>query len=138
MDAATNIHKFLCDLLDPEMYGHAVSEEVRGEARKMRAALESGGLFIPVSIPQILAMDAILAERHFQDNKHGPLSGAGGHTLGEWIIIAEEELAEARKALIKGGIGRDSLRSELIQVAAVLVACLEQHGVDDPHAGRQV
>jgi hypothetical protein len=81
---------------------------------------------------------AILGERAFQDAKHGPLTGAGGHTLGEWLLIAEAELAEAKVALIKGGAGRDSLRSEIIQTAAVLVACLEQHGTEDPHTGRQV
>lgn len=95
-------------------------------------------MFDSLSVTKALVIDAILAERDFQDEKHGPLSGAGGHTLGEWIIIAEAELAEARNSLIKGGMGRDSLRSELVQVAAVLLACLEQHGVDDPHNGRQI
>jgi hypothetical protein len=81
---------------------------------------------------------AILGERQFQDTKFGPLTNGGGHTLGEWILIAEAELAEAKLALIKGGTGRNSLRSELIQTAAVILAALEQHGIVDPHEGRQV
>ena len=77
-------------------------------------------------------------ERDFQDVKHGPLSESGGHTLGEWALILEAELAEFKVALIKGGKGRDSVRSELIQIAGVAIAALEQHGVKDPHEGRQV
>lgn len=80
---------------------------------------------------------AIDAERTFQDNKWGGIE-EHGHTLGEWLIIAEAELAEARLAIIKGGEGRNSVRSELIQAAAVLVACLEEHGTIEPHGGRQI
>lgn len=82
---------------------------------------------------------AILKERYFQDNKHGTIATDGGsHTIGEWLLLIEAELAEAKTALIKGGSGRDSVRSEIVQVAALCMACLEQHGLDDPHEGRQV
>ncbi len=77
-------------------------------------------------------------ERDYGDHKHGPITGTGGHSLGEWVILAEAELAEAKLALIKGGKGRNSLRSELLQVAAVCVAALEQHGLVEPHEGRQI
>ena len=87
------------------------------------------------SFHQEVALMAIVQERDFQDIKFGLGSE---HTLGEWILIAEAELAEAKHAIIKGGTGRNSLRSELIQTAAVLLAALEQHGVTDPHDGRQV
>lgn len=80
---------------------------------------------------------AIGRERIYQDQKHGSLA-EHGHTLGEWILIAEAELEEAKEALIKGGSGRDSVRSELVQVAATIVACLEQHGLSEPHNRRQV
>lgn len=80
---------------------------------------------------------AIDVERRYQDEKWGPVD-TNGHTIGEWILIAEAELAEAKQALIKGGSGRNSVRSEIIQTAAVLIACLEQHGVEDPHDRRQV
>lgn len=77
---------------------------------------------------QAVAFGAIINERLFQDGKHGPIT-TNGHTIGEWIIIAEAELAEAKLALIKGGQGRDSVLSEMVQVAATIVAGLEQHGV---------
>lgn len=72
--------------------------------------------------------DAISQERDFQDNKHG----TDPHEMGTWLMILEFELAEAKEALVKGGIGRDSVRHELIQIAAVAVAALEQHGLEAP------
>jgi hypothetical protein len=81
---------------------------------------------------------AITGERQFQDEKFGPLNQGGGHTLGEWVLLIEAELMEAKQALIKGGSGRNSLRSELVQVAALVFACLEQHGVEDPTEKRQI
>ncbi len=80
---------------------------------------------------------AVDKERAFQDAKWGTIDEAG-HTLGDWLHIAEAELAEAKQALIKGGSGRNSLRSEIIQTMAVLRAALEQHGVEDDHEGRQL
>lgn len=67
-------------------------------------------------------------ERLFQDSKHGPIE-THPHTIGEWILIMESELAEAKLALIKGGEGRDSVLQEILQVVAVGIACMEQHGV---------
>jgi len=75
---------------------------------------------------QTAAFNAIIEEREFQDKKFG--SGSK-HTIGEWLIIMRMELAEAETALIKGGVGRDSVLMEIVQVCAVGVACLEQHGV---------
>jgi hypothetical protein len=92
--------------------------------------------------------EAVDRERDFQDEKFGPLAkkisddtyvlGTGAHTLGEWILLMEGELAEAKVALLKGGKGRDSVRSEILQVVAVGIACLEQHGLDEPHSRRQI
>lgn len=74
------------------------------------------------------AIVAILKERAFQDEKFGPDSR---HTIGEWIIIMEAELNEAKLALIKGGKGRNSVLMECVQVCAVGLAMLEQHGVTE-------
>lgn len=80
---------------------------------------------------------AVETERRFQDEKWGPIEEKG-HSLAEWVLIAEAELAEAKQAVIKGGSGRNSVRSEIIQTMAVLRAALEQHGVVDDHDGRQL
>lgn len=74
-------------------------------------------------------MDNVIIERNYQDSKHGPIS-THGHTLGEWILIMEAELAEAKEALIKGGEGRNAVRHEILQVVATGFACLEQHGIE--------
>lgn len=80
---------------------------------------------------------AVESERRFQDEKWGPIE-EHGHSLAEWVLIAEAELAEAKQAVIKGGSGRNSVRAEIIQTMAVLRAALEQHGVVDDHDGRQI
>jgi hypothetical protein len=74
-------------------------------------------------------IEAISIEREFQDQKHGSLDKSP-HTIGEWILIMEAELQEAKVALIKGGKGRDSVLREILQTTAVGFACLEQHGID--------
>lgn len=79
----------------------------------------------------------VTAERLFQDDKWGSVE-EHGHSIAEWVLIAEAELVEAKLAVIKGGSGRNSVRSEIIQTIAVLQACLEQHGVEDDHDGRQL
>lgn len=66
---------------------------------------------------------AIAAERTYQDSKYEPIH----RSLGDWILIMEAELKEAKQAFIKEG-REDTLR-EILQVAAVAVACLQDHGV---------
>ena len=82
---------------------------------------------IKAGIGQVL--EAVAEERRHQDTKHGPIE-SHGHTLGEWILIMESELAEAKEALIKGGTGRNAVKAEIIQVIATGFACLEQHGLE--------
>lgn len=80
---------------------------------------------------------AVARERCFQNEKHGSIHEAP-HELGTWTILIEAELIEAKTALIKGGHGRNSLRSELVQVAALCFAALEQHGLETKSAGREI
>lgn len=82
------------------------------------------------------AFAAIDRERCFQDHKWGPITEKP-HTIGEWILLIEDELSEAKRALIKGGTGRDSVLQEIVQVAALATACLEQHGTHEIN-GRSV
>lgn len=67
---------------------------------------------------------AIDRERLYQDAKRGrPLD------LGAWLTVLRAELAEAEQAWVKGHPDdREALR-EVLQVAAVAVAAMEQHGV---------
>lgn len=79
---------------------------------------------------QMQVMVAIGKEREFQDQKWGSID-KNPHTIGGWLLLIESELEEAKRALIKGSTGRDAVRAEIIQIAAVCVAALEQHGVVD-------
>src|SRR2546430_15978414 len=95
---------------------------------------------------------AILKERTYQDDKYGPvleqsmnldgggyhpgpmIQGKGGHELAAWLLVIEKELNEAKEAATGGGLtrtGRHTTRAELVQIAAVCVAALEQHGLEE-------
>lgn len=104
--------------MDPAM--EQIRQQAKWQRRKMRV----------IEIER-----AVRVERQFQDDKWGPIED-NGHSLAEWVLIAEAELAEAKQAVIKGGSGRNSVRAEIIQTMAVLHAALEQHGVVDDHNGR--
>lgn len=67
---------------------------------------------------------AIENEREYQNGKWGD----NPHEIPGWIMIMEEELREARQAWVEYGTSRRALE-EVLQVIAVGVACLEQHGV---------
>lgn len=63
-------------------------------------------------------------ERDYQEQKWGD----NPHTVGEWLLIMQAKLDEAKQAWVKNPGDNDALE-ELLQVVSVGVACLEQHGV---------
>lgn len=67
--------------------------------------------------------NAIIRERNYQDLKYGH----NPHTVGEWLLIIESELNEAKKA--KEGV--NYALAELLQVASVCIACMQEHGVKE-------
>ena len=70
---------------------------------------------------------AIERERRYQDAVHGTIE-ENPHTVGEWLLIMESELNEAKRAWVKGKGDADALE-EILQVVATGVACMEAHGV---------
>jgi hypothetical protein len=52
-------------------------------------------------------------------------------------LLIEAELVEAKQALIKGGKGRDSVMSEIVQIGALALAAIEEHGIQE-REGRSV
>jgi hypothetical protein len=72
---------------------------------------------------------AIDRERAWQEHKWGTIA-EHPHTVGEWLLILQSELDEAKQGWVKGNGDYDALR-ELVQVAAVAVAALEQHGAPE-------
>ena len=69
-------------------------------------------------------IEAIGRERAYQRKKWGDKP----HDVGSFILIMQGELEEAARGWRKGKGDTDALR-EILQVIAVGVACLEQHGV---------
>lgn len=63
----------------------------------------------------------ILDERVYQRQKWGE---GENHSLAEWILILEQRLAVAKNRLL---LGLDATQ-EIRNIAAVAVACGEQHG----------
>jgi hypothetical protein len=70
---------------------------------------------------------AIQRERAYQDRKWGSTDDHP-HEVGGWITLLRRELREAEDAWCTQRDDADALR-EILQVAAVAVACLQQHGV---------
>jgi len=70
---------------------------------------------------------AIERERHYQDRKWGTIK-RHPHSVGEWIMIMNDELREASKAWC-GYHGDEEALKEILQVISVGVACLQQHGI---------
>lgn len=70
---------------------------------------------------------AISRERDYQTRKWGPI-GEHPHEVGGYLLLMQQELQEAITAWCKSH-GDEAALEELLQVVAVGVACLEQHGV---------
>lgn len=69
--------------------------------------------------------NAVLRERSYQDEKWGWLEG---RSVQGWLLVMESELNEAKEAWVKTGLDEPALR-EILQLIAVGVACLEEHGI---------
>lgn len=73
--------------------------------------------------------EAIQRERAYQDAKWGDKP----HEVPGWLLIMRAELEEAMHAWAKGISDREALK-EVLQVVAVGVACLEEHGLVERRA----
>lgn len=71
-------------------------------------------------------LEAVNGERDYQEGKYEDHY----HAVGEWLLLMEEKLRTAKAAWYRSG--REGCTSaalhEVRKVAAVAVACLEQHG----------
>jgi hypothetical protein len=73
-----------------------------------------------------MIMEIIQTEREFQDLRAKNKDWKTDKTLGEWLLVIDAELTEAKLGWIKDKGGRDHPLHELVQIAAVAVAALEQ------------
>jgi len=79
---------------------------------------------LPLDLYEVFS--AIAQERWYQDIKWGdekPQSLAG------YLLVIERELSEAKEGWNKDLPGKSAPLNELVQVAAVCVACLQRYGV---------
>lgn len=74
-------------------------------------------------------IDELKRERDYQDNKRGTVD-ENPHEVGQWLKIIRKKLDAAEEAY--AACFTHSARAEIVQVAAVAVACLEEHGVVRP------
>lgn len=69
---------------------------------------------------------AIMEERKRQDEKWG---ADKPQSLPGFLLILEAELNEAKLGWLKDLSGKSAPLNEIVQLAAVAVACLERYGV---------
>lgn len=72
---------------------------------------------------------AIQEERDYQDVKWGTID-EHPQSIPGYLLIIRKELEEAEMGWMKNVQGRDSAMSEILQVAAVCVAALQQYGLE--------
>lgn len=82
---------------------------------------------IKMTFEEVIA--SIKEERDYQDQKWGTLEERVQSIPG-WMLILKKELAEAEDGWAKNIPGKHSALAEMRQVAAVAIACLQQHGIE--------
>lgn len=87
-----------------------------------------------LSVEEVVA--AIQVEREYQDKKWGALDAQNDRDPGEWIATLQEEINEVDDADFRNNT--EDFILELVQVAAVAVAALQQLGPLDLKARVQM
>lgn len=82
-------------------------------------------------VAPIEVVAAVMRERAYQDATWG----GRPHTVGEWLLILQAEIDEAKQSWVKGRGDADALW-EILQVVTVGFACMEQHGIVNREARR--
>jgi len=90
-------------------------------------------------LPRHQVYQAIDLERLRQDKKFGQDKQ---QSVAGFLLALESELQEAKEGWIKGKIDKHAPLNEILQIAAVAIACLEKYGVsgnvvtaDDQYVG---
>jgi hypothetical protein len=79
------------------------------------------------SIEEVFA--EIRKEREYQDAKWGTIA-EHQQSIPGYLLIIRKELEEAENGWMKNVQGRDSAMAEILQIASVAVAALEQYGFE--------
>ena len=85
-----------------------------------------------MTIPRSEVYEAIDTERAYQDRLwQNQAGGPNNLTVGEFLLLAEEYLAQARAAWSKEVKPEVNALESIRKVAGIVVNCMEQHGA--PH-----
>lgn len=82
-------------------------------------------------------LNAVMREWDMQNFKWGDGTTANSHDLAGWLLILQNELAEALQAWVKFP-GTDEARKEVLQVLTVCFAALMEHGVVERDNFKQI
>lgn len=74
-------------------------------------------------------MKSIKEERDYQDKKWDSLDEREQSIPG-YMLVLRKELEEAEIGWCKNIPGKHSSLAEMCQIAAVAIACLQQHGIE--------
>ena len=74
-------------------------------------------------------MNQHLSEAIDRENRYANAKWPDPKSIGDFIMVLEAEVAEAKADYIKGR--HIEALSELLQCAAVAVNCIEQHGIHE-------
>lgn len=74
-------------------------------------------------------VEKIRQERVYQNSKWGTVD-EHPQSIAGYLLIMRKELEEAENGWMKNVSGRDSAMAEILQIAAVAVAAMEQHGFE--------
>lgn len=74
--------------------------------------------------------DAIDSEREYQDQRWGGPSHDQIHELASWVVYMEHYVDKAKAAISSPSTeGSEEITDNIRKVAALAVACMENHGV---------
>lgn len=74
-------------------------------------------------------VEKIRQEREYQNSKWGTVE-EHPQSIPGYLLVIRKELEEAENGWMKNVSGRDSAMAEILQIAAVAVAAMEQHGFE--------
>jgi hypothetical protein len=84
-------------------------------------------VIVKLSFDEVVA--SLKLEREFQDAKYGSIDNKQQSVAG-YLLVLEAELNEAKTGWLKNVEGKHSSLAEIRQIAAVAIACLQQHGFE--------
>lgn len=78
-------------------------------------------------VARAMVLNAIQAERDYQNKIHGGPVHDRTHTVAEWLEMMNDKLRDAQEYVFHGE--NNFALEEMLKIVALGVACMEVHGV---------